>query len=405
MRESASEGGMGKVAKPRLRTSASTARIVALLCLGVCAAAEVVRYDAPPQVEPTALAIPARMADTAAPTTVPELRLRSATRIPMPPGVPSAHASTLTALPSGELLAFWWAGARESAADVAIYASRWNAGRWSAASRVVERHELGLQLGFAVRRLGNPVAWVARDGRVHLYAVATGLGGWAASRVVHLTSNDAGRSFAAMRVLPLSPLFNTSVLVRSNPVATADGGWLLPAYFELGNKYPLVIAMDAQGVPRWARRIGGSRSSLQPALLVVSPTEVHALMRDHGEHKRIQAAISRDAGLTWGDQSPLPQPNHDSSVAAIRLAEGGFVMAYNDQPAAPGAGRQWLRLSVSDDALHWRASEDVVRGAPGDEFSYPSLLQVGRRLHVTFTAQRGAIGHHVYAIAAAPATP
>ena len=128
-------------------------------------------------------------------------------------------------------------------------------------------------------------------------------------------------------------------------------------------------------------------------------------MRDHGEHRRIQAATSGDAGLTWLDQEPPPLVNHDSSIAAIRLAEGGFVMAHNDQPAAPGAGRDWLRLSVSSDALHWQGSEDVRRGVSGDEFSYPSLLQVGRQLHVTFTAQRGAIGHHVYAIAVAPAPP
>ena len=379
--------------------------IIALLCLGVCVAAEIVRYDAAPQIEPTALAVPERIADRAGPGTVPELKLRSTTRIPMPPGVPSAHASTLTALPSGELLVFWWAGARESAADVAIYGSRWSSGRWSAASRVVERHELGLQLGFGVRRLGNPVAWAARDGRLHLYAVATGLGGWAASRVVHLVSNDAGRSFAARRVLPLSPLFNTSVLVRSNPIATADGGWLLPAYFELGNKYPMLIAMDGQGRPLWTRRIGTSRASLQPALLGLSSTEIHALMRDHGVQHRIQRATSQDAGLSWQDQVPLDLNNDDNSVAALALAQGGFAMVHNDVLPAPAAPRQWLRLSTSSDALHWHGEQDIARGASGEEFSYPSLQQVGAQLHVTFTAQRDAIGHHVYDVVAAPRAP
>ena len=387
------------------RERVSTATIVALLCLGVCVAAEIVRYDGALQVESTALAIPARIANTTGLSTVPELRLRSSTRIPMPPGVPSAHASTLTALPSGELLVFWWAGARESAADVAIYAARWNESRWSAASRVVERHELGLQLGFGVRRLGNPVAWVARDGRVHLYAVATGLGGWAASRVVHLVSTDAGRSFAARRVLPLSPLFNTSVLVRSNPIATAAGGWLLPAYFELGNKYPMLIAMDGQGRPLWTRRIGTSRASLQPALLALSSTEIHALMRDHGAQRRIQRAISQDAGLSWQDQAPLDLNNDDNSIAALALAQGGFVMVHNDVLPAPAAARQWLRLATSSDALHWHADQDIARGESGEEFSYPSLQQVGPQLHVTFSAQRGAMGHRVYDVVAAPRAP
>ena len=386
-----------------VKASPAKLALWALLCLGVCVAAEGVRYARQPIREPVILALAQLPAGETPRSRLPVLALLSSGLIPAPIGAPSAHASTLAQLPGGELLALWWAGARESAPDVAIYASRWNGSRWSAASRVVERRQLGGLLGFGVRRLGNPVVWVAGDGRVHLYLVATGLGGWAASRIVHMTSDDGALSFAAQRVLALSPLFNTSTLVRAPPLATADGGWLLPAYFELGNKYPLLIAMDSQGVPRWARRIGASRSSLQPALLTLSPTEVHALMRDHGEDKRIQAAISRDAGLTWDDREPLPQLNHDSSIAAIRLAEGGFVMAHNDPLAAPATPRQWLRLSTSRDARHWQASEDVVRGAPGEEFSYPSLLQLRGQLHVTFTAQRGAIGHHVYAITSEPA--
>ncbi len=384
----------------------------ALALLIACGAAETIRYarDAvPPAVR---LALPAGAApatlqaatpQAASPQAAspPRLTLRSTSTIPMPEGVPSAHASALAAFEDGELLAFWWAGARESAADVALYAARWKDGRWSAAQRIVERGELGRQLGFGVRRLGNPAAWVARDGRVHLYVVATGLGGWAASRIVHLVSSDQGRSFAAQRMLALSPLFNTSVLVRTNPVGLADGGWLLPAYFELGHKYPMLIAMDAQGAPQRSVRIGASTTSLQPALLPVSSTEVHALMRDHGAQRRIQRATSSDSGLTWQDQAALDLNNIDSSVAAIRLAEGGFAMAHNDSLGAPAAPRQWLRLSTSSDALRWHDAPDIRRGAQGEEFSYPSLLQIGHQLHVTFTAQRTAIGHQVYDIVAA----
>lgn len=379
---------------------AASSFALALLCLVACALAEGYRTSVARPIEAHALVVPAAAQGRAA-HAAPALVLRSSMLIPMPTGVPSAHASTLTVLPSGEVLVFWWAGARESAADVAVYVARWNDATWSAPRRVVERATLGEQLGFAVRRIGNPVAWVAGDGRVHLYMVATGLGGWAASRIVHLVSSDAALSFAAQRVLPLSPLFNTSTLVRTQPLATVDGGWLLPAYFELGNKYPLMVAMDAQGVPRWSRRISGARSSLQPALLPISATEVHALMRDHGTPRRIQRATSHDAGLTWQDQDALDLNNDDTSLATIRLAEGGFVMAHNDRPAPQIAGRHWLRLSSSLDAVHWQAQLDARRGAPGDEFSYPSLLQVGSQLHLTFTAQRGAIGHHVYDIVSA----
>ena len=152
----------------------------------------------------------------------------SRSRIPMPQGVPSAHASALATLPGDRMLAFWWAGSRESGPDVKVYASRWHNGAWSQAWEVASRASLGRALGFGVRRIGNPVAWTDRDSRIHLYVVATGLGGWAASRVAHMVSSDHGASFEVKRVLPMSPLFNTSVLVRTNPVGTADGGWWLP---------------------------------------------------------------------------------------------------------------------------------------------------------------------------------
>ncbi|HET7795071.1 MAG TPA: sialidase family protein [Rhizobacter sp.] len=323
---------------------------------------------------------------------------RSSATIPMPAGVPAAHASALAALPNGDLLACWWAGTRESAPDVQLYAARWHNGRWSEARAIVERKSLGRALHMGVRRIGNPVLWVAPDGRVHLYLVATGLGGWAAGRVAQLVSDDEGQSFTARRLLPLTPLWNTSVLVRTRPVGLADGGWLLPAYFELGHKYPMVISFDAQGEPRWVRRISGSVTSLQPALLPLSGTELRAVMRDIGAQKRVQQAESRDGGLSWQDVPASAVVNQDSSVAALQLAGGGYVLLHNEPLPGGGSPRQWLRLSTSRDGKAWQAGPDMRRGLPGDEFSYPSLVQIGNQLHVTYTQQRRAIAHHVYDI-------
>ena len=103
--------------------------------------------------------------------------------VPMPVNVPAAHASTLVALGNAHpasLAAFWFAGTRESAADVQIALSTFDRKdrRWTAARFVVDRHLLGQELGHGVRRLGNPVAWLDADERLHLFVVATGLGGW-----------------------------------------------------------------------------------------------------------------------------------------------------------------------------------------------------------------------------------
>jgi predicted neuraminidase len=321
----------------------------------------------------------------------------SRSHIPMPQGVPSAHASALTTLAGDKMLAFWWAGSRESGPDVKVFASRWDNGTWSAPWEVASRESLGKQLGFGIRRIGNPVAWTDRDGRVHVYVVATGLGGWAASRIAHMVSSDQGLNFEVRRVLPMSPLFNTSTLVRTNPVGLADGGWWLPVYFEIGIKYPMLMAFDADGSPSWLGRIGNRTTTLQPAIVPVSSTEVRAWMRDASDEQRVQQATSRDGGISWEDQPALDLPNHDTSLATIRLSNGDFLMLHNHVEPG-GSSRSTLRLSISHDGHAWRSVADVARGPAGDEFSYPTMQQVGNELHVAYTHQRQTIAHHRYRI-------
>ncbi|NNG21700.1 exo-alpha-sialidase [Telluria aromaticivorans] len=317
--------------------------------------------------------------------------------VPMPRNTPSAHASALATLPGDRMVTFWWAGSRESGPDVKVYASQWDGGKWGAAWEVASRESLGKALGFGVRRLGNPVAWTSRDGKVHLYVVATGLGGWAASRVVHMVSSTQGASFEVRRVLPMSPLFNTSVLVRTSAVGLADGGWWLPVYFELGIKYPMLMSFDAAGEPTGLARIGSRTTTLQPAIVPVSHSEVRAWMRDASDERRVQHAMSRDGGASWQDLPALDLHNENTSVATIRLANGEFLMLHNDQVKG-GSSRSTLRLSMSKDGHAWRKVADVASGSAGDEFSYPTMQQVGSELHVTYTHQRRAIAHHRYRI-------
>lgn len=337
--------------------------------------------------------------DAAHPGSPVSLTLLSSTHIHAPQGMPSVHASTLAPLADGSLLAFWWAGSRESGPDVKVFAARFMDGNWSAPWIVASRESLGAQLGFGVRRIGNPVAWLDQAGRIHLYVVATGLGGWAAARIAHLVSSDGAENFTVRRILPASPLFNTSTLVRTNPVGLADGGWWLPLYFEIGNKYPLMMGFDADGNPRSLTRIGERTSTLQPAIVPVSHTEVRALMRDNGPLQRLQHAASRDGGQSWQDLPPLDLPNHDTSLAVTRLPSGQYLMLHNHAAGVKSA-RSTLRLSQSSDLQRWSTILDVASGQPGDEFSYPTIQQVGQELHITYTWQRTAIAHQRFALQA-----
>lgn len=164
--------------------------------------------------------------------------------LPQPSTAPAAHASHLLSLPSRSpyaLAAFWFAGERESAPDVRIAMSLLDRGtqQWREAQWVVDRHAMGAALGHGLRRLGNPVAWIDAQQRVHLFVVATGLGGWAASRVLHLRQAPDSTDLSSLqldvvRVLPLSWLWNTSHLVRNPPLPWPMAAWCCPCTLSWG---------------------------------------------------------------------------------------------------------------------------------------------------------------------------
>ena len=328
--------------------------------------------------------------------------------IPMPANTPAAHASSLLALPTGHpgaVMAFWFAGTRESAPDVQIAASHFDRGtqQWRAARFVVNRHTLGDQLGFGVRRLGNPVAWLDGQGQVHLFVVATGLGGWAAARIVHLRQSDAGHDFDALRfevvrVLPLSWLWNTSFLVRSAPLPLNDGGMLLPVHFELGIKYPVALRFDAQGEFKGMVRISSRKHLLQPTLLMQSETRWLALMRDHGPAGKVAAAQTFNGGQSWFDLPDLALHNPDSSIAGLALAPQRLLLAHNSSYQA----RHALDLSASEYGLSWVLAQPLVHRAPGTEFSYPAMTWADDGLWVSYTDQRRSIAWQRFVFSPAP---
>ena len=325
------------------------------------------------------------------------LKAQASGHIPMPAGAVAAHASNLLAMPSSHaavLSAFWFAGDRESAPNVQIAASQFDRAtqQWLPARFVVNRHVMAEQLGFGVRRLGNPVAWLDASGRMHLFVVATGWGGWAAARILHLVQDSAQNtltelSFKPVRVLPLSWLWNTSFLVRNAPLPLQDGGMLLPAHFEIGIKYPTALRFDKDGAFLGQVRISRQAHMLQPTFLAQSPSQWVALMRDTRPEGRISAAQTRDGGKHWVDLPDLALVNPDAAVAGMALAPGQMVLAHNSSPHS----RDLLDLSASDDGLHWQPLRPLAHGVQGDEYSYPAMAWADGALWLSYTDHRRSI--------------
>lgn len=329
--------------------------------------------------------------------------------IPMPPGMAAAHASSLLPLPANHaaaMMVFWFSGDRESGPNVQIAASQYGRAtqQWSPARFVVNRFVMGEQLGHGLRRLGNPVAWTDGNGQINLFVVATGWGGWAASRVLHLRQRSAGNDLAELafdpvRVLPLSWLWNTSFLVRNAAFPLADGGMVLPIHFELGIKFPLALRFDAMGDFRGMVRISRRPYMLQPSLVAQSPTEWLAFMRDERPQGKIGVAQTTDGGLHWTDLPDLALDNPDASVAAVSLGPGQLLLAHN--PSVESRGR--LDVSASGDGRNWPLVKTLEQGGVHDEFSYPAMAWADGSLWISYTVDRERIAWQRMAPGAAPA--
>jgi len=381
---------------PLNKTMPRTLRLVLAALAVVAVGAWELGQRPNPAVGPAAATTQAGLRVTGGSPPVDATTLRRAAKgdIPMPEGAKAAHASSLLVMPPGAaaaLTVFWFSGERESGPMVQIAASQWDRATqaWSPPRVVANRQVLGEQLGYGLRRFGNPVAWHDAHGRMHLFVVATGWGGWAASRILHLRQSNVGQDLTALtfdpvRVLPLSWLWNTSHLVRNAPLALADGGMVLPVHFELGLKYPVALRLDAQGEFLGITRISSRTHLLQPTLLPVSGQHWVALMRDERAHGKVGAATTDDGGRHWRDVPDLALDNPDASVGGMALRSGQLLLAHNSSLGT----RARLDLSFSTDGLRWALVDTLADGGPTDEFSYPAMAWADGSLWLTYTVDR-----------------
>jgi predicted neuraminidase len=312
----------------------------------------------------------------------------SARLIPNPQ--PSAHAATLAELPDGRIAAAWFAGSEEGARDVAIHFSTFDGKQWQTPAAIVTRERVQRDTARLVRKLGNPVLAADGTGKLHLWFVSVGYGGWAGSSINHALSGDGGKTWSAAGKLVTSPFWNVSTLVRTPALALAKGEIALPAYHEFAAKHAEWLRLDEAGNVRDKARIPASQRTLQPAVAALDASRAVAMMRDTGPANRIRLAATADGGATWQPARATELPNPNAAVALLRLADGRLLLAWNPQ----AANRDKLALSLSRDAgMTWTAPK-FVEDSAGGEFSYPALLQ-GRdgTVHLAYTWQRRSIKH------------
>lgn len=318
-------------------------------------------------------------------------------------GAASVHAASLIALNDGAVRAFWFAGSREGAPDVAIYSAVLDpkVNLWSAPTVVMDRVTAEKGLGRYIAKLGNPVPSRLPDGRIQLFFVTVSIGGWAGSSISAITSDNEGLTWSNPQRLISSPLINLSTLVKSPSVQFADGRLGLPAYHEWVGRFGEFLRVDAGQVID-KRRMSSGRSAIQPLLFVNNAQDAVALFRQTrsaGQAKQIPVSTSGNAGQSWDVMQDLPIANPNSAVAGVVLSNGARLMALNNLEV----GRHRLVLMMGDaKGEHWQtvevleddeASEPVQR----KEFSYPYLISVdGNDAHLVYTWDRKKIRHRYF---------
>ncbi len=324
------------------------------------------------------------------------------------PGAPSCHAATIVESAPGELLAAWFAGTYEGHPDVAIWLARHEGGVWSDPVKVADEPGVSHY---------NPQLFRDRTGTLWLfYKIGVSVPTWTG---MVRKSSDAGRSWSAPVMLPaglLGPAKNKAIVLSNGDIlcgtshetwgswacwveASTDGGrsWTkhgpiaapgAGTYEASPEQVTSAVWDETSGKLRLPRHFAGV---IQPTLWEYAPGRVKMLMRSTQKVGRVCASQSDDHGRTWSPSEPLPIPNPNSGLDAVRLEDGRIVLACN--PVSEG--RTPLTLLVSEDnGVTWPRRLDLETG-PG-EYSYPSIIQAkDDRVHVVATHQRRQIFHYI----------
>jgi predicted neuraminidase len=296
---------------------------------------------------------------------------------------PACHASTVVELPAGDLLACWFGGTREGAADVAIWMSRRTAQGWS--SPVEAAREPGVATW-------NPVLFHSPDGLLWLYyKLGKSPETWSAAREF---SRDEGINWSSAEHLPAG-IYGP---IRAKPLILSDGTILSGTSVESYGTWACWIERSTDNGRTWIRigpvaaplslaaippQRGQTHGIIQPSLIDLGNRHIRLYARSTNDIGRICEADSFDDGLTWSSVKTTALPNPNSGIDAIRLRDGRLVIVYNNSTT----GRTPLNLAVSAAGAQWNNFYELETAA--GEYSYPALVQARNGdLLITYTWNR-----------------
>ncbi|MBI3494154.1 MAG: exo-alpha-sialidase [Acidobacteria bacterium] len=357
------------------------------------------------------------------------------------------HASMIVEAPNGDLLVCWYHGSGERTEDdVVIRGARFNkkTQKWS------EPFLLADTPGYPDT---NPTMFIDPRQRLWLlwptilanewetalmkYKISSdyqreGPPRWEVSEVLHVTPGD---EFKTTVDRELDQLSGTAAMddrrrqmiaelrkqagnklarrlgwmTRAHPYVLNGTRLIVPLYSDLFS-FSLMAITDDWGATWKTSTPLVAFGNIQPSLVRKKDGTLVAYMRDNGPPpNRLHVSQSQDRGETWSTVHDSTIPNPGSGAEAIALANGHWVLIYNDieegryslavslsedegatwpftrhlemdPPSPPAATAGQARLSAS------AASAGQARQGQQGEYHYPSIIQArDGTLHATYS--------------------
>lgn len=351
---------------------------------------------------------------------------------------PEAHASTITELPNGDLLAAYFGGTKERNPDVCIWTSRkpkgsdtWQAPQLAAdgvfstddadaslaglsgvdskttsafagpikniPSYFYDYHNKPDSAKLALlsmknprlkrKACWNPVLFTMPDGTIYLfYKVGTTVSDW---QGCYVKSTDNGRSWSKRTMLPakfIGPVKNKPELIDGTLVcpSSTEGKWWtfhVELFDTKTGKWTFVGPVEADSAILTDDAKMHPIKCIQPSILRLADGRLQVLMRSHNGF--LAQSFSSDNGRTWSNVTLSKVENNQSGTDAVTMTDGRHALIYNNFQTivgTPKGPRTPLSVALSSDGENWKHWL-TLENSPISQYSYPAIIQ-GRNGHL-----------------------
>ena len=332
----------------------------------------------------------------------------------------SSHASSLLALPNGDVLMAWFSGKAEGGDYVGIAVSKLKSGetKWSEAKFVSRTRKRSAQNPVLMRN-NNPND---HDDSNHVRIVHSSQAayeGQGTSDMRSLFSTDGGETWSN----PVVVDHKNGAFPKNSAIRALNGDLILPMYytpsgfFDASTQYSELQTSSDGGVS-WHPLVempGTKGNLVQPTIVRLNNDDLLSFFRSR-RADFIYASKSTDDGKTWTNAKPTKFPNNNAGIQMIKLRNSSkdvLVLVFNNC----NEGRFPLSIALSEDGgKSWDHIRDLEPDVDFDceqpnrerhtndgdgEYSYPSIQEDGIHdglIHVAYTFRRETIKYSAFMI-------